>query len=267
MRHLTYYFTIITALLTSFSAIADDIPYRQQRREIFSLLPVKANNMTDDGLHLNALGYREWCRVIAPYVGKDSSISETIVPAKPLRRAIFNSILTEFQMLPINDGDILHVGDYQVMTGEWSELMGTPTFKNDSYDCFIKGKPSKIFFHCGKRALDAREAPADSLFIEYRAAVRNIRSVAPDADIYLESMVPNADASINAEYIVSFNSMIADYVAEDNSGKLHFVDIYEALEENGVLSPCYQGANTEQSRGINGHGYVVWANVLKQHIE
>lgn len=421
MRHLTYYFTIITALLTSFSAIADDIPYRQQRREIFSLLPVKANNivflgdsitdfglwseffgsdpdiinrgiqgiespevlehlsliygghprkvflmigindfqtperivpnirriletfkrespetelyvqsilpcnfaaradvpvtlnpeikracdelgatyidifgemaklsggasmpnnMTDDGLHPNALGYREWCRLIAPYVGKDSSISETIVPAKPLRRAIFNSILTEFQMLPINDGDILHVGDYQVMTGEWSELMGTPTFKNrglgggfgwslslqefnDSYDCFIKGKPSKIFFHCGKRALDAREAPADSLFIEYRAAVRNIRSVAPDADIYLESMVPNADASINAEYIVSFNSMIADYVAEDNSGKLHFVDIYEALEENGVLSPCYQGANTEQSRGINGHGICRMGECLK----
>lgn len=240
--------------------------------------------MTDDGLHPNALGYCEWCRLIAPYVGKDSSISETLVPIKPLRRAIFNSILTEFQMLPINDGDILHIGDYQVMTGEWSELMGTPIFKNrglgggfgwslslqefnDSYSCFIKGKPSKIFFHCGKRALDARETPADSLFMDYQAAVMNIRSAAPDAEIYFESMVPNADASINTGYIVPFNTLISDYVAEDKSGKLHYVDIYDALEEDGVLSPSYRGANTEQSRGINGYGYIVWANVLKQFIE
>ena len=241
-------------------------------------------NMTDDGLHPNGPGYREWCKILAPYVGKSSSISETIVPDKPLKRAIFNSILTEFQLLPVNDCDILHIGDYQVMTGEWSELMGEPKFKNRglgggfgwslsleefnaSYNCFIKGCPSKIFFHCGKRALDAEEASADSLFIQYQTAITNIRNAAPDAEIYLESLIPNTNPSINARYICPFNKMIANYVAEDTSGRLHYVDIYNALAENGTLASRFRGANTEQSRGINGHGYVAWANVLKEFVK
>lgn len=45
MRSLTYCFTVIVALLVSASAMADDIPYRQQRREIFTLLPVNSNSI------------------------------------------------------------------------------------------------------------------------------------------------------------------------------------------------------------------------------
>ena len=237
-------------------------------------------NMTDDSLHPNVLGYREWCKVLASYVGKSSAIAETGTVKKPLNRGIYNSILSEYQLVPVNNGDILHVGDYQVMTGEWAELMGMSTFKNrglgggfgwsmslaefnSAYGCFIKGSPSKIFFQCGKRALDAKETTAASLFSQYKTAVNNIRKTAPDADLYLESIIPNADATINTNYIVPFNTLIANLVSSDTSGKLHFVDVYAALVENGKLAARYQGANTEQSRGINGRGYVAWANVLK----
>ena len=138
---------------------------------------------------------------------------------------------------------------------------------NVSYNCFIKGRPSKIFFHCGKRTLDAKETSADSLFIQYQTAITNIRKAAPNAEIYLESIIPNAAPSINAGYICPFNKMIADYVAKDISGKLHYVNIYNALAENGALAPRFRGANTEQSRGINGLGYVVWADVLKDYVK
>ena len=237
-------------------------------------------NMTEDSLHPNVLGYREWCKVLASYVGKSSVIAETGTVKKPLNRGIYNSILSEYQLVPVNNGDILHVGDYQVMTGEWAELMGMSTFKNrglgggfgwsmslaefnSAYSCFIKGSPSKIFFQCGKRALDAKETTAASLFSQYKTAVNNIRKTAPDADLYLESIIPNADASINTSHIVPFNNMIKDLVNSDATGKLHFVDVYAALVENGKLAARYQGANTVQSRGINGRGYVAWANVLK----
>ena len=237
-------------------------------------------NMTDDSLHPNVFGYREWCKVLAPYVDKASAIAETGTVNKPLGRGIYNSILSEYQLVPVNDGDILHVGDYQVMTGEWGELMGMPTFKNrglgggygwsmsldefnSAYTCLIKGNPSKIFFQCGKRALDDKPTDISGIVAKYKTAVNNIKAVAPDAEIYLESIIPNADASINTTSIVPFNAEIKAIADESTSDKVFFVDVYAALVENGKLATRYQGANTVQSRGINGRGYVAWANVLK----
>lgn len=237
-------------------------------------------NMTDDSLHPNVFGYRIWCNLIQEYVGTPSTIDQDAQTAnKPLSRAIYKSLLTEYQLVPVNDGDILHVGDYQVMTGEWAELMGTPKFKNrglgggygwsmtlsefnSCYNCLIKGNPSKIFFQCGKRQLDDKPTDVQSIFSQYQTAVQNIRKQAPNADIYLESIIPNADASVNTTSIVPFNQLIKDYVDADKSGKLHFVDVYAALEEGGILATRYQGANTAQSRGINGRGYTRWANTL-----
>ncbi len=237
-------------------------------------------NMTDDSLHPNVFGYREWCKLVAPYVDKASAIAETGTVNKPLGRGIYNSILSEYQLVPVNDGDILHVGDYQVMTGEWGELMGMPTFKNrglgggygwsmsldefnSAYTCLIKGNPSKIFFQCGKRALDDKPTDISGIVAKYKTAVNNIKAIAPNAEIYLESIIPNADASINTTSIVPFNAEIKAIADESTSDKVFFVDVYAALVENGKLATRYQGANTVQSRGINGRGYVAWANVLK----
>lgn len=241
-------------------------------------------NMTDDSLHPNVFGYRIWCNLIQDYVGTPCTIDQTATTAnKPLSRAIYKSLLTEYQLVPVNDGDILHVGDYQVMTGEWGELMGTPKFKNrglgggygwsmtlsefnSCYTCLIKGNPSKIFFQCGKRQLDDKPTDVQSIFNQYKTAVTNMRNTAPNADIYLESIIPNADASVNTTSIIPFNALIKAYVEADKSGKLHFVDVYAALEEGGILATRYQGANTAQSRGINGRGYTRWANTLAEFV-
>lgn len=241
-------------------------------------------NMTDDSLHPNILGYRTWVNLVAPYVGGTSAINATKTTySKPLSRNIYKSILSEYQYLPVSEKDYLHVGDYQVMTGEWGELMGTPHFKNrglgggygwsmtlpefnSAYTSFITGTPRAIFFQCGKRQLDDKPTDISTIVSQYRTAVQNMRAVAPSADIYLESIIPNADASVNTTSIIPFNQKIREIVEADATGKLHFIDVYAALEENGVLAPRYQGANTVQSRGINGRGYVRWAKTLAPYV-
>lgn len=245
------------------------------------------SNMTDDQLHPNILGYRAWANVIKEYVGSEVAIDPSATDyRRPIRRInMFKTIPGSYQLLPVSDGDILHVGDYQVMTAEWSELMGMATFKNRglggghgwnmtlddfnaAYDCFIKGSPSKVFFHCGKRDLDDNNANVEAVFAKYRTAVDHILRLVPNADIYLESLVPNADSAVNRQSIVPFNTMMRHFVAESHCPRLHFVDLYSALTEGGdALSPRFRGANTEQSKGINGRGYVRWANLLAQHID
>lgn len=244
------------------------------------------SKMTDDQLHPNILGYRTWCAVIKDYVGREVAIDQKATDYKrPLTRInMFKTIPGLYQLLPVNDGDILHVGDYQVMTAEWGELMGMTSFKNrglggghgwnmtldefnSGYQCFIKGRPSKIFFHCGKRDLDDNNADVAAVFAKYKTAVQNILKTAPEADVYLESLVPNASAAVNTRSIVPFNEMMRQYVESAGNPRLHFVDLYAALAEDGVLAPRYQGANTEQSKGINGRAYVRWANLLAQYVD
>lgn len=243
-------------------------------------------NMTDDQLHPNILGYRVWCNTIKEYVGAEVAIDQKATSYKrPITRVnMFKTIPGLYQLLPVEDGDILHVGDYQVMTAEWGELMGMPSFKNRGlggghgwnmtldefnagYDCFVKGKPSKIFFHCGKRDLDDNNASVATVFSKYKTAVANLLKVAPEAEIYLESLVPNASAAVNTKSIVPFNAKIREYVETSGNEHLHFVDLYAALEEGGVLAPRYQGANTEQSKGINGRAYTRWANLLAEYVD
>lgn len=252
------------------------------------------SNMTDDQLHPNILGYRVWCNTIKEYVFSPSSegVGEVVAIdqkatsyTRPITRVnMFKTIPGMYQLLPVQDGDILHVGDYQVMTAEWSELMGMPSFKNRGlggghgwnmtldefnagYSSFVKGKPSKVFFHCGKRDLDDNNANVTTVFSKYKTAVANLLKAAPESDIYLESLVPNATAAVNTKSIAPFNAKIREYVETSGNARLHFVDLYAALEEGGVLAPRYQGANTDQSKGINGRAYVKWANLLAEYVE
>ena len=247
---------------------------------------------TYDSLHPNAEGYRFWCKIIQDKVGTSSTLRDEVTPTAPSSGLInaFKVAMAEFEMLPAaTTGDMLHVGDYLVDVAEWGELMGTNKFKNrgmgfgtannslylsgfnNNYQRIIKGSPSKIFFQCGRHDIDQNGSSTNlvSMQTAYRTALNNMKSAAPGATIYLESLVPSADASLNTSYVVPFNTFIQNLVTEQANDKVKFVDVYSALvdETTGALAEKYQGANTNQSHGINGRAYVVWANVLKNYVD
>lgn len=280
--------TIPTMLNPQIKALCDEmgVTYIDVFKTMTGTGTAMPSNMTDDQLHPNILGYRVWCNTIKEYVGSEVAIDQNATDYKrPVSRVnMFKTIIGMYQLLPVRDGDILHVGDYQVMTAEWSELMGMSSFKNRGlggghgwnmtldefnagYSSFVKGRPSKVFFHCGKRDLDDNNANVTTVFEKYEKAVANLMKTVPDADIYLESLVPNATAAVNTQSIVPFNSKIREYVENSGNARLHFVDLYAALEEGGVLALRYQGANTDQSKGINGRAYVRWANLIAEYVE
>lgn len=102
----------------------------------------------------------------------------------------------------------------------------------------------------------AGKADVDTTFADYANAVDEIKRLAPNADIYLQSLIPETNATVNRDYFIPFNAKIKDLADSDTTDNVYFVDVYSALEENGSLNPIFIGANTRQSHGINGHGYL-----------
>jgi len=237
---------------------------------------------TNDNLHVVASGYRAWTRGYEAYTG--------IAPVWPEGgntylgnlNAFENLMLSQYALLPANDGDVLMIGDYNVQTGEWMELLGDKRVKNRGIGIgwgysltldklrsiiphIVKGKPGKIFLQCGMRDV-AGNATVASAWAAYQETVAAIRRAAPEAEVYLQSLIPSTEARTNTDKIEPFNAKIKAY-AEGADAKTHFIDVYAALSENGVLATRFRGANTAQSRGINGRGYLRWANTLAPHIE
>lgn len=240
--------------------------------------PGIATAYTNDNLHVTAAGYRLWTSDFEQYTGIKPAWLEGNASSESSFNTFENIMLSEFCLLPVNDGDILMLGDYNVQTGEWAELMRNPKVKNRGIGIgwgysltltklrtaiphIVKGNPAKIFLQCGARDL-GDNTTVEAAYTNYVAAVEAIRTKAPEADIYLQSIIPFADASLNSSKVVPFNEKLKAYAESDAAGKLHFLDVYAALEENGALAAKFQGANTSQSRGINGRGYLRWANTL-----
>ncbi len=259
-----------------------DVPYIDVYSKIVdnnASTPGIASQYTNDNLHVSASGYRAWTNDYEQYVGKAPLFTTegSNVYANGLV-AFENIMVSQFNMLPAGNGDIIMLGDYNVQVGEWHELLGAPHIKNRGVGIgwgysltvsklrtvvphAIKGNPSKIFVQCGSRDMGGK-GNVETAFNDYSAAIEQIKTLAPNADIYLQSLIPETDAETNTNYLVPFNEKIKALADADANDKVHFINVYAALEENGVLNSKFVGANTQQSHGINGRGYLRWANTL-----
>lgn len=244
--------------------------------------PGIASRFTNDDLHVVAAGYREWTNDYEKYVGRPTCFGTGNNVYQSGAVPFENIMISQFNMLPVNEGDILMVGDYNVHVAEWAELFQCGKVKNrgigigygytltaaklNSYvNHLVDAKASKIFVQCGARDMSA-SANVSNTFNQYKSAINKMRSIAPEADIYMQTLIPVTDRNINKNYLELFNQKIKEFADSDTSGKLHYVDLYTALCENGVLNPKFVGANSAQSRGINGRAYLKWANTIAPYM-
>lgn len=242
--------------------------------------PRIALEYTNDNLHVTGPGYRAWVSDFAQYVGVAPVFAEGTPTKVNGINTVEEMLLTQYQLLPIQDGDILHIGDYNVKTGEWEELMRNPRFLNRGLGLgwgytltlstlqkviphIVKGKPSKIFLQVGAKDLMNANMTAQAALDSYKACVQQIQTLAPEAEIYVESVIPFHTANDNVK-VIEFNTLLQAYANEAASSKVTFVDVFAALSKDGVLAPQYNSANTNQSHGINGRGYARWAKTLAE---
>ncbi|MDE7387697.1 MAG: hypothetical protein K2M97_00430, partial [Muribaculaceae bacterium] len=235
-----------------------------------------ATTWAPDGLHPSGRGYRAWCEFIKDRVNGVCSYSSGNYHSN--LTALSNpSRISQFSLLPVNEGDILFVGDEMVENGEWNELLSLPQIKKRSNgyghggisllgtngaldllrvslttDASTQKSPAKILIYCGVTEL-ANSTSAATYKGNYQTLIKYIKQVAPSTAIYAVSML-----SVNNDNLArQYNAALKEIADADDS--VTFIDIYTAMKDNA--------ANSMQGNYVNGRGYVRIANLLAPYLE
>lgn len=250
------------------------------------LMGITTNTHSMDGLHLTASGYQIWCDKIAPYISGEAN-AKSSYPSNTLSLQGSNGLTgaygmraTVFSMLPVNEGDILVIGDEMIHGGEWHELLRSDKVKSRGTAWGYPGpglsttlaeiplilntrsgscKPSKIFLYAGVADVNGSTA-ISSLKTSYNNIVKRIKSLTPEATVYLMSLQPTNNASTNTGRVVPFNNALKEIAnATDN---VEYVDIYtDFTSTSNVGKSEYFSGNY-----LYGKGYVKVAQKMAEVI-
>lgn len=224
-----------------------------------------------DGLHLFARGYREWCGIIAPLVGREPVYDEATVNLSSGLPGSFGMRSSYFGMLPLRATDAIIVGDEMVHGGEWHELLGTARVKNRGTGwgygglTFAQHKaqlatiltgngnkelPSKIFFYCGTKDKDL---DAYGSLLEYA------RGLAPGVPLFVMSQIPVNDPMENAE-VAAWNDRLRQLCKEKG---VTYIDLFRPLlDYDGHTDP-----DCVKENYLYGKGYVRVAGLLAPYLQ
>lgn len=237
-----------------------------------ALLPVATGTHSLDRLHLSASGYAIWCNAIREYVNGPGG--RTVYPESGATNSYCglngsNGMRTSyFQYYPINEGDILMIGDEMIHGGEWHELFRSNKVKNRGTGWGFAGAniklvkaqlpnifhgttmPAQVCLYVGMADVCSKNFNIDAAKNDYAAIVAAIQAYAPNAKIHLLSLLPNTqDADI-----VPFNAEIKK-IAESHKN-VEYIDLYTGMRPY-VLNSSYFSGNY-----VYGVGYAKIANLL-----
>ncbi len=197
------------------------------------------------------------------------------VSASP-RSEYWEQKVTLFNIIPVEPGDIVFLGNSITDGGEFSELFDDITIKNRGISSdvisgvierlyqIVDHSPSKIFLLIGINDV-SHNLSVDRLAEEYGKLVREIREKAPDTRLYIQSVMP-----INNDFgryrnlkgkestVVRFNERIKE-IASVNGAV--YVDLWPALADpsTGKLKKEF----TNDGLHLLGKGYKAWADAIR----
>jgi len=185
-----------------------------------------------------------------------------------------------FEKLPVNNSDIIFLGNSITHFGEWSEIFDNRHIKNrgisgdivqgvyDRLDPILKGQPKKIFLLIGINDV-SHNVTADSIVNGIAKVAGKIAAESPKTKLYIQSVFP-----VNE----SFNMFLGatkkgDVVIEINKGLrklclkkgLIFIDVYSALKSKD--SEALDARYTNDGLHLMGEGYMVWKSVVIKYLK
>ncbi len=235
------------------------------------LLPVatNSNSYSVDGLHCTSAAYRVWCKTIEKYIGAETTYPDAAAtPNYCGLSGEYAMRASTLSMHPVADGDILLIGDEMIGSGEWHELLGSNKVKNrgtgwgyaDPNIANItklvsgvlngradNGEPSKIFLYAGAADVNGSEAIA-TIKKRYETLVTTVRKYAPNAEIYIQALLPKNNASQNTSRVVPFNKAL-QAIAEANDNTFYVDDYTPFVATDGVANTDYLPDNLLYAKG------------------
>lgn len=182
--------------------------------------------------------------------------------------------VTTFMNCDSGKGKIIFLGDSITDICEWSELLNNPDILNrgisgdtttgtlNRLSEIIRLKPRKIFIMLGINDI-GKCRDTSSIIKDYSGILSTIKDNLPDTRIYVQSVLPiNKDifkTHTKQEEITRFNVALKKLC--ERSG-VAYINLYpHFITAEGKLNPEY----TTGGLHLNGKGYAVWGDVVKEY--
>lgn len=235
---------------------------------------------TLDGLHLKASGYQIWAKKIEQYIGTSCSYPENTLQLQQtggISNTSWAMRATVFSALPLQQEDVLFIGDEMVHSGEWHELLQSDKVKNrgtgwgyasPGMDIIaqeipvifnqVNGtvQPNTVVLYAGVAEVNG-SASLDNIESKYLSIVQQIQQIAPQTKILVLSLLPTNNLSRNTNRVVAFNQRLQEMCAQNDA--LEYVDIYTELQTDGLANTQYFSGNY-----LRGLGYVKVAGLIEK---
>lgn len=240
-----------------------------------------ANGMSYDKLHLTANAYKIWCDKIAPYVTGDENATSVYTEAAQADGGLggaYGMRATVFSKLPVDNDDILIIGDEMIHGGEWHELLQSGRIKNRGTAWGYPGpnvadiqkmiplilnndaQPAQAFLYMGVGPVNG-DTDLATILSNYKSTVAKILELSPNTKVTLMSLQPTNDATKNTNRVVAFNTYLKEYADESATDNIEYIDIYTDFVKNGVANTDYFSGNY-----LYGKGYVKVAQKIASKI-
>ena len=168
--------------------------------------------------------------------------------------------------------DVVFFGDSETAGGDWQQAFPDVKSINLGYvgedvkgmlrrvDAIKAVKPKKVFLMAGINGL--QQQSVDEFEYWYVALVDAIRREMPEAELYIESILPVTSYSDYCDNgkIRDANVVLQRLAAERN---IQYIDVYSAYAQDGALpeTMSYDGLHLTED------AYSIWYNAIKEYIE
>lgn len=240
---------------------------------------IVSQDISYDGLHLTARGYKIWCDKIAPYVGSKCTMPEKFVENSSGMLGFRGMAATYWSAEKVKEDDVLMIGDEMIRGGEWHELLNSSNVKNRgmgwgsggmdmrmwvgatttilSSNPKLKTAPSAICLYIGVNEVNS-DTSLESAIKRYEDVIENIRIYAPEdkTRILVMSLLPKREGSDKEGRIAAFNELVKKMSSRFEN--VEFVDITTPCTKDGVAD---ENLITEKNY-LNARGYNKVAHIL-----
>lgn len=178
-----------------------------------------------------------------------------------------------FAIIPQSPNDIVFLGDSLIERCEWSEILENPHIKNrgisgDNLYGMLKrlaqvtaSRPKKIFVMIGINDVISNQKLED-IVRKYRLALAEIKQSSPRTEVYIQSVLPvnsRFNKPVDNHLIFRLNQELQVLAGQFN---YQYIDLYSFFTIDNELSYRY----TNDGIHLNGEGYAVWKEIIKNYV-
>ncbi|MDE6006416.1 MAG: hypothetical protein K2G67_02550 [Muribaculaceae bacterium] len=208
--------------------------------------------------------------------GLSMMISGVFLTATATADVYWDQKTSLFELLPIENDDIVFLGNSITDGGEFNELFGMNNIKNRGIRSDVipgvekrlpqvtSGHPKKIFLLIGINDV-SHGLSVDQLAARYRSLVAKIKEQSPDTELFIQSVMPINNSITKYKSLIGKEKTIRQFnerikaIAE--SAGATYVDLWPALADGkGNLKKAY----TNDGLHLTGAGYKAWRDAIRE---